>query len=355
MRSIRHAARSAAIRARAGLRAARRSRYWPLKAMHAQHLRHVEQRLHAAESTVSRLEELGLIQALSDHPETYARWLTWRPPGHFYSAIPSLPEIEARADKIWGDSYPKTLPGIDLRDEAQLELFAQIAETVRDLDLPSKPQGTGRYYTDNVAYGTGDALILNGILRHVRPRRLIEIGSGFSSAMTLDTVERYLGSNTELTFVEPYPELLESLLAEGDSAHVSVVAKGAQDTPLELFDTLQSGDVLFIDSTHVVKTGSDVVWIYSQILPRLAAGVWVHIHDIFYPFEYPREWVLEGRTWSEAYLVRAFLTNNPDFEIALFSSWLSYFHLDTIAAQLPAMLQNTGGALWLRRVAKTRT
>ncbi len=123
---------------------------------------------------------------------------------------------------------------------------------------------------------------------------------------------------------------------------------------MEVFSALQAGDVLFIDSTHVLKTGSDVAWLYGDLLPALNEGVYVHIHDMFYPFEYPREWVLEGRAWSEVYVVRAFLAFNTDFEIVLFNDWLGTFHRDRIAAELPLMLANSGGALWLKRTAKSR-
>src|SRR5207244_13483137 len=109
-----------------------------------------------------------------------------------------------------------------------------------------------------------------------------------------------------------------------------------------------------ITCTHDCKTVDDVVLLYNVVLPRINAGVHVHIHDMFYPFEYPRKWVMEGRAWAEAYLVRAFLTDNPDFEISLFNTWLATFHADRIETELPAMLDNVGGALWLRRIAKSR-
>jgi predicted O-methyltransferase YrrM len=315
----------------------------------AKHRVHIEERLHLAEYTVDRLKSYGLVDPLMHQPETFARWLTWRPPGHFYSPVPSLPELEARADTLWPNHLPETLPGIDLRAEAQLQTFADIARFAGTLEVAEHPTDRSRYFSDNVAYGIGDALTLHGMLRLATPARVIEIGSGYSSAMTLDTVERFLDGKTELTFIEPYPELLESLLRPSDREHVTIVPKSLQDVPIETFTALEAGDILFIDSTHVLKTGSDVIWLYNEILPRLNAGVIIHIHDIFYPFEYPREWVLEGRAWGEAYMVRAFLAFNTDYQILLFNSWLKEFHLDAIAELLPAMMANTGGALWLRR------
>jgi predicted O-methyltransferase YrrM len=317
--------------------------------LQAQHRVHIEERLHLAESTVNRLKSEGLVDPLLHQPETFARWLTWRPPGHFYSPVPSLPELEAGADRLW----PDHLPGIDLRADAQLETFADIARLARTLKVAEQPTDELRYFSNNVGYGIGDALTLHGMLRLTMPTRVIEIGSGYSSAMTLDTVEHFLDGQTALTFIEPHPELLESLLRPSDRKHVTIIPTPLQDVPMETFAALEGGDILFIDSTHVVKTGSDVAWLYNEIVPRLNAGVIVHIHDIFYPFEYPRDWVLEGRAWSEAYLVRAFLAFNSEYEILLFNHWLKEFHSDVIAELLPAMMTNTG-ALWLRRTGGSR-
>jgi predicted O-methyltransferase YrrM len=319
----------------------------------AQHRVGIEERLHVAEYTVNLLKSQGLVDPLLHQPETFARWLTWRPPGHFYSPVPSLPELEAGAARLWPDHLPEMLPGIDLRAEAQLQTFADIARLARTLEVPEQPTEGWRYFSNNVGYGIGDALALHGMLRLTTPARVIEIGSGYSSAMTLDTVERFLDGQTELTFIEPHPELLESLLRPSDRKHVTIIRTPLQDMPMETFAGLEDGDMLFIDSTHVVKTGSDVVSLYNEIVPRLNAGVIVHIHDIFYPFEYPRDWVLEGRAWGEAYLVRAFLAFNSEYEILLFNHWLKEFHSDVIAEQLPAMMTNTG-ALWLRRTGGSR-
>jgi hypothetical protein len=328
----------------------------PARDLSAEHIAYIERRLHEAEHTIARLESFGLIAALADPPERYARWLTWRPPGHFYSPIPNLDELERSKSLRWpgDDLLPTALAGIDLRDEEQLALFSQVAEFARGLDIGQRANDNWRYHPDNVAYAVGDGLTLHGMLRTIRPQRLIEVGSGHSSAMMLDTVEHFLDGKTQLSFIEPYPQLLESMLRPGDEQRVQIVPKPVQDVPLELFETLESGDVLFIDSTHVVKTGNDVVWLYAEVLPRLKTGVHIHIHDMFYPFEYPKHWVMEGRAWGETYLVRAFLTDNPDFEISLFNTWLATFHKDRIRSELPAMLENVGGALWLRRVAKSR-
>jgi hypothetical protein len=315
-----------------------------------QHIAHLERRLHIAEHKVKQLTATGLTTDAPLDVETFARWLSWRPPGHFYSPIPNLRELEAQADVLWPEKLPTELPGIDLRPEEQLQTFSHVAKLARALEIHEHKTDPWRYYSDNVAYAAGDGLTLHGMLRIIRPERLIEIGSGHSSAMTLDTVEHFLGGKTQLTFIEPYPELLESLMNRGDYERVTVIPTPLQQVPLDTFATLHSGDVLFIDSTHVLKTGSDVARLYGWILPSLAEGVHVHIHDMFYPFEYPREWVMEGRAWSEVYIVRALLALTSGFEITLFNDWLAQFHHEVIERELPRMLANTGGALWLRRV-----
>ena len=116
-----------------------------------------------------------------------------------------------------------------------------------------------------------------------------------------------------------------------------------------LFATLEENDILFIDSTHVAKIGSDVNYLFFEVLPRLRAGVYVHVHDIFHPFEYPRAWIYEGRAWTEAYMLRAFLTFNTAFEIVLFNTFLERFHRERFAHKMPLCLRNEGGSIWLRR------
>jgi hypothetical protein len=111
---------------------------------------------------------------------------------------------------------------------------------------------------------------------------------------------------------------------------------------------LKANDILFIDSTHVSKTNSDVNYLFFEILPRLQTGVLVHIHDIFFPFDYPREWILEGRSWNEAYLLRAFLQYNPRFEIVLFNDYLQTLHWDSFARLLPRFSKDGGGSVWLQ-------
>ena len=145
--------------------------------------------------------------------------------------------------------------------------------------------------------------------------------------------------------------LLRSLLRPGDEERIAVHPIPVQEAPLALFDALEANDILFIDSTHVSRVGSDVNHLLFEVLPRLAPGVLVHFHDVFFPFEYPREWILEGRAWTEAYLVRAFLTGNAGWEVVLMNTFLEHFHRDWFEQNMPLCLRNPGGSLWIRRAA----
>jgi predicted O-methyltransferase YrrM len=287
--------------------------------------------------------------ALATDTAAWAPYIRWAHPGHFYSPIPSRPDVVADAGRIF-DASARSLPAIRLDEDAIRQRFLEVSQILADWSFPEDPAPPLRYFTGegNFAYGIGDGMMLHGMLRLLRPKRLIEVGSGFSSCVTLDTNERFLDGSVDLTFVEPYPELLLRLTAESpDSIHL--LESRLQDVPTSLFESLGAGDVLFVDSTHVAKVGSDVVDLFHRVLPSLASGVVVHIHDVFWPFEYPQEWVLEGRAWNELYLLRAFLEFNDEFEILLFNDWMARFERPLIESHLPRMLENTGGALWLRR------
>ena len=123
------------------------------------------------------------------------------------------------------------------------------------------------------------------MIRHIEPNRIIEVGSGFSSCLILDTNDLHFDGRIATTFIEPYPELLKSLVAEGDESASTLLPVRLQDVDLSVFEELNRGDILFIDSTHVSKIDSDVNYLFFEILPRLSSGVYIHFHDIFYPFE----------------------------------------------------------------------
>ncbi|MBM4243490.1 MAG: class I SAM-dependent methyltransferase [Deltaproteobacteria bacterium] len=165
----------------------------------------------------------------------------------------------------------------------------------------------------------------------------------------LDVDDLFLGRRLEITSIDPDPSRLRARMRPGDEQRVRILQQPVQDVPLDLYDRLEAHDSLFIDSTHVLNTGSDVNHLLFHVLPRLAPGVWVHVHDVAYPFEYPREWVAEGRAWNEAYAWRALLQYDAAFDVQVMNTCLEFLEPDWFRDNMPLCLKNVGGSLWLRR------
>jgi hypothetical protein len=263
------------------------------------------------------------------------------PPGHYYSAIPSAEDVER--DIAWQKRSPADIAGVDLRLDEQWAYLGA-------LEPHSHGAPPTRYRAPNDFFGTCDAAVLAAILRKERPARLVEVGSGFSSACALDTITADLGGATDLTLIEPYPERMLELLLPGDLDRIRFEHAPVQDVPLDVFRALRAGDVLFIDSSHVSKAGSDVNWLVFEVLPRLPAGVFVHVHDVPAGFVCPTPWLREGRFWTEAYLVRAFLQFSEAFEILVWPNLLLTLDVDRFRRTLPAASAADGTSIWLRKV-----
>jgi predicted O-methyltransferase YrrM len=309
-------------------------------------LRRTRAEIHQSHLLITEMRAM-LSAALQDR----ARPGTWVPPGHFYSPIVDPAEIEPRRHSIF--NRDAEVAGVALNAAGQLEMLQRIGRHARALPFQAEAQDGLRYHYNNPNFSYGDAIVLAGLLMELRPRRVVEVGSGFSSCVTLDVDERFLGGQTEITFVEPYPDLLLGLMRPGDRARCRIIRSIVQALDLAVVETLAAGDVLFIDSTHVSKCGSDVNFELFQILPRLKPGVLVHFHDVFWPFEYPEQWIFEeNRSWNELYLLRAFLTNNPEYEIVFFNHYMALQHRAAMEREIPLALRNPGGGLWLRKLAR---
>ncbi|MCI0679654.1 MAG: class I SAM-dependent methyltransferase [Actinobacteria bacterium] len=235
------------------------------------------------------------------------RTVIFAPPGHFYSPLPRLRDYQ--------HPEPRSPSGVHVDVDTQRRLATRFG-----------PYTPDRWQPDQTAFPWDDAFILAGMIGVFEPSRIVEVGSGWSSAVMLDT------STAELTFIDPHPRVLARVMRPEDEA--TVIARPVQKVSLGVFSALRTNDFLFVDSTHVVKVGSDVHRIVFEILPALVSGVIIHFHDIFWPFEYPEEWIRDGRAWNEAYVLEALLSDNPHYEILYFSS----------------LMGRDGGSLWLRKV-----
>ena len=308
----------------------------------------LQQKLNAAENENTRLEAKLVETRLSAGTEKL-----WVPTGHFYSPIPSLDLIEADSENIF--EIPPAIRGVNLNVNRQLELLEAFRKLYPEQPFTPAKTASRRYFFDNPNYSYGDGIALYCMIRHLRPRRIIEVGSGYSSAAMLDVNELFFNNSIACTFIDPYPQLMRSLLKNGDRERIRIIGQKVQDVDANMFRELDESDILFIDSSHVSKTGSDVNYIVFKILPLLKQGVYIHIHDISYPFEYSTDWIREGRSWNETYLMRAFLQYNRTFDIEYFSSYLMHFHRDVFEMGLPLCLKNEGGHLWLKKAIQDPT
>jgi peptidoglycan/LPS O-acetylase OafA/YrhL/predicted O-methyltransferase YrrM len=270
------------------------------------------------------------------------------PLGHFYSPMYETQAVVANRALIWPDDPRPTLD-IDWQDKKQLDLCSRIFAVQEPLPLRREPsEDPTEYWCDNDQYPPLDAWILSAMLRHLRPGRMVEIGSGFSSLVTARINREEFANSMHFTCIEPYPR---DFLTAGVDGISELREELIQDSPLDLFTTLGNNDILFVDTSHTVKTGGDVTWIFHEIIPRLQAGVVVHVHDFFLPREYPEQWVMEGRGWNETYLVRSFLSYNDSFEVVWATQYMLDHHPDAISrAFRPGdSLYRGGGSLWFRR------
>ena len=252
-------------------------------------------------------------------------------PNHFYFPTPDIAQLELREWPI--DSHPE---GLDLQLERQLDFLQTVSLRYcgENAFSPSCDEHSGYHY-NNGFFEAVDAEMAYYFVREYKPTRIVEIGSGFSSCVLALALQRNYeldGIKGKLTSIDPFPSRVPSRYFDG----IRIIPKRIQDVHLEEFTSLAPGEVLFIDSSHVVSTGNDVVREYLEILPRLQPGVIVHVHDIFLPADYPRDMVIKNLTfWSEQYLLQAFLTFNRAFEVLWGSSAMQIFHPAEMEAAFP--------------------
>lgn len=273
------------------------------------------------------------------------------PIGHFYSPIVDPDELKEREPGFW---EPKeSMPGLDMNPESHRDVLENVIQKWHShFNYPTdeKDASATGFHLSNDQFTWLDARALFCFMCEWKPKRIIEVGSGYSTAIMLDVKRRFLDDGTEITCVEPYPRpVLRQSLKYGGAR---LVQKKAQLLDPAFFDVLEAGDILFIDSSHVVKTGSDCSFLYLEVLPRLKPGVLVHIHDIFIPFEYPKKWAVEeNRSWNEQYILRALLAHTYAYRVKFGSAYASYKFKELaqkVVESNPAYGVG-GGSFWIER------
>jgi hypothetical protein len=254
-------------------------------------------------------------------------------PLHYHSPVPDIRELQNK--NYWVTSKSE-MPGITFPVNQQLNLATELGRKDGEECLWHETQDSNEriYYNQNPSFGYASACLLYSIVRYYKPARFIEIGSGFSTLIAAQALGKNKNENdidSQFIAIEPYPG---KIFRQHIRCLTSLIENGLEDIPITTITSLGRGELLFIDSSHVVRIGGDVNTIYLQILPRFTPGVLVHVHDIHLPYEYPIEYFTNKKKylWTEQYLLEAFLTHNPNFEILLAAYWLGREHLNVFAS-----------------------
>lgn len=273
-----------------------------------------------------------LLFLAQSRPDLSDRWGYHIRPIHYYEPLPDFRSITAEQIQ-----RRRAYAGIDFRREEQLNLIDELARYRAELSNLDFDFG-------NDFFSGFDAAVYYSLIRHLQPQRIIEIGGGYSTQMAAKALAR--NGKGRLTCVEPYPE---PRLHTTDT-RVEIIQKRVEEIDVDFFVCLERNDILFIDSSHSVKFGSDVCYEFLEVLPRLNPGVWIHVHDVFFPHDYPAEWLLDRRlALNEQYLLEAFLAFNNSFATQLTNYWLCLDHADA-AARLWS-IETRASSFWMKRVA----
>ena len=272
-----------------------------------------------------------LLFLAQSQPAISDRWGYHIRPIHYYEPLPDFSSITA--EQV---NRRRTYSAIDFKWQDQLALLHELTKYRNEL------LDTGFDFKNDFFNGF-DAAIYYCLIRHLQPQRIIEIGGGYSTRIADKALAR--NQKGTLTCIEPYPEdrLLEAQL------NIEIVDKRVEEIDLSFFSCLEANDILFIDSSHTVKFGSDVCYEFLEILPSLNPGVWIHVHDIFFPHDYPADWLLNRRlALNEQYLLEAFLAFNKTFSPQLANYWMCLDHQEEAAHVWPNTA--TSSSFWMKRV-----
>lgn len=237
---------------------------------------------------------------------------------------------------------------LNFNDAHQLDFLARLTFDDEIAEALTNQSGDWRYVFNNGSFEDKDARVYYSLIRNNKPSRILEVGSGFSTLIALAAITKSKTEDQayqcEMTCIEPYE--MPSL----EKLNVKLIRQKVENVDPAIFSTLGEGDILFIDSSHIIRPGGDVTYLLLSVLPTLAKGVWIHVHDIFLPEDYPSHWLKEDfRMWNEQYLLEALLLGNSDFEIVLSLNYLSLRHNDHLQKAFPGGTGHKPGSFWIRK------
>jgi len=267
-------------------------------------------------------------------------------PKDYYSPLNDCDFLDSNRD-LWVEPFEPL--DIEWNIAGQLEVANEISAYVPELaDVPHNPTGDpGVYCWNNSFWNNADALVQYGLIRSRQPKRITEIGCGWSSLLLVKALRKN-ETPCAVTQIEPYPnpEIFNSLPA--DWVHYKCILQRA---PIEVFGRLEAGDFLLYDGSHCSKVAGDVNWFFFRVLPRIKSGVLIHLHDILFPYEYPEEWIFKrGQTWNEQYVLQAFLMNNQKYKIVIANRYLFTHCEKELDALYQGIQPSHGVSFWMQKV-----
>lgn len=265
-------------------------------------------------------------------------------PNDFYSPLNDCEFLEANR-AVWHERLPPA--EVDWNSDGQIASIREVGAFCEELrDVPDEEPEPGAFFWNNQFFNRADAVASYGFARSRQPKRWFEIGCGYSSLVLQMALERN-EQPCDVTLIEPYPNrTIFDRLPKGWRHGETIL----QHVPLEEFEALEAGDVLFYDGSHCSKVGSDVNYFFFKLLPRLKPGVLIHIHDIFFPDPYPEAWIFErGQTWNEQFVLQAFLMHNDAYEVTLGNHWVHAFHRDELERSYTVLDDQYGCSFWMTK------
>lgn len=270
-------------------------------------------------------------------------------PNDFYSPLNDRAFLRANRE-LWEEI---DMPAdIEFEASAQLAVAREIADYIVELaDIPARSARPDVYCWDNGFWNNADALVQYGLIRSRKPKRIVEIGCGWSSLLLAQAVERNereTGRRAAVVQIEPHPrrDVLAGLPSDWRLLPVIL-----QRAPLDLFESMGAGDVVFFDGSHCSKVASDVNWFFFRVLPLVSAGTLIHLHDIFFPYDYPAEWVLNrGQSWNEQYILHALLMHNARYRVLIANRYLNLVHGAELDRLYRGVQPSYGCSLWMEKV-----
>jgi hypothetical protein len=265
---------------------------------------------------------------------------------NYYGPFVSLDDLRKPLDD------ERLLPGIKLDLEKQKNFINNFHYEEELNALPDSNDNEFQYAYTKGMFGSGDAEILYGMIRYLKPKRFVEIGAGSSTLIAQEAIKRNQEESSAYICahicVEPYENpWLEKL-------GIEIIRKKVEELPLSFFEPLSKNDILFVDSSHVVKPQGDVLFEIFDVYGSLSSGVYIHVHDIFTPRDYPYKWVVDDRKlWHEQYILESFLSFNSEFEIVCALNWLWKNHPDLLKQACPVLsnrVPNNPGSFWFKRL-----